>query len=82
MPSLFSNLGEEWVPAPVKRTTGFKGGKAPQIIEWMVLILADLMVAFILAIFLIFIILIAHAATNPVEALWTYGLKPLCNALH
>ena len=82
MPSLFSDLGEEWVPAPVKRTTGFKGGRGLKIIEWMAVLLADILIFIFLFGVLLFLVLIAYAVTSPLEAAREIGLGALWELLN
>lgn len=81
-PSFFSPLGEEWIPAPIKQTTGFRGGKSLKVVERIALGVADIIFLIIIFTFLLFMILIVHVATNPVNSLWTIGLKPLGQLLH
>jgi hypothetical protein len=72
LPSLFCELGDEWVPAQIKKA-GAEGSRVARIIEKMVLMLADWIALFIVFVAFALMTMLVYAATEPLDALLKMG---------
>lgn len=83
-PDVFCDLGEEWnlgSAAADESESGAMSSGGAKIVEWGMLIFVSIAVGAVLFTAFGFLYLLTDIIKNPIESLWTYGIKPIAEII-
>lgn len=80
-PNLFCGLGEEWQVGGVGSKKGSISFEGAKIAEWGALLFISMIVGVVFLAAFGFLYLLTDIVTNPIKALWTYGIKPIAEII-